>query len=95
MRIVAVDTFCLRAPLAEPFGFSQAWYNARTAMLVRLTDSEGRIGWGEAFGPPEPVAAIINHLLAPLVLEADSFDPAPLFDLTGGRRAWRSVQDWS
>ena len=89
MRIVAVDTFCLRAPLAEPFGFSQAWYNARTAMLVRLTDSEGRIGWGEAFGPPEPVAAIINHLLAPLVLEADSFDPAPLWE-----RAYARTRDY-
>ncbi len=85
MQIAAVDTYCLRAPLAEPFGYSQAWYDTRTAVLVRLTDEDGRTGWGEAFGPPEPIAAIIDHVLAPLVLEADALDPAPLWERSYAR----------
>jgi len=37
MRIVAVDTFVLRHALGAPFGSSQGWYDARTALLVRVT----------------------------------------------------------
>ncbi len=48
MHIVAVDTFVLRHALDAPFGFSQGWYDARTAMLVHVTADDGTIGWGEA-----------------------------------------------
>lgn len=80
MRIVAVDTFVLRHALEEPFGFSQWWYDARTAMLVRVTADDGTTGWGEAYGPPEPSAAIVDHVLAPLLLGADPRDTLPLWE---------------
>ncbi len=80
MRIVAVDTFVLRHRLDEPFGFSQWWYDARTAMLVRVTADDGTTGWGEAYGPPEPSAAIVDHVLAPLILGADPRDTLPLWE---------------
>jgi len=80
MQIVAVDTFVLRHTLDEPFGFSQWWYDARTAMLVRVTADDGTTGWGEAYGPPEPSAAIIDHVLAPLILGADPRDTLPLWE---------------
>jgi D-galactarolactone cycloisomerase len=80
MRIVAVDTFVLRHRLDEPFGYSQAWYDARTAMLVRVTTADGLAGWGEAYGPPEPSAAIVRHVLAPLLLGADPRDTLPLWE---------------
>lgn len=80
MRITAVDTFVLRHRLDQPFGFSQWWYDARTAMLVRVTADDGTVGWGEAYGPPEPSAAIIDHVLAPLILGADPRDTLPLWE---------------
>ncbi len=80
MQITAVETFVLRHGLDEPFGFSQAWYDARTAMLVRVSTADGLVGWGEAYGPPEPSAAIVRHLLAPLVLGADPRDTLPLWE---------------
>lgn len=80
MKIAAVDTFVLRHPLDEPFGFSQWWYDARTAMLVRVTADDGTTGWGEAYGPPEPSAAIVAHVLAPLILGADPRDTLPLWE---------------
>lgn len=80
MKITAVDTFVLRHALDEPFGFSQWWYDARTAMLVRVTADDGTTGWGEAYGPPEPSAAIVAHVLAPLVLGADPCDTLPLWE---------------
>lgn len=80
MKIVAVETFILRHPLAEPFGYSQMWYDTRAAMLVRVTTDTGAMGWGEAFGPPEPSAAIIDALFAPMLLGADPTDTAPLWE---------------
>jgi D-galactarolactone cycloisomerase len=80
MKIEAVDTFVLRHDLAEPFGYSQAWYHARTAMLVRITAEDGTTGWGEAYGPPEPSAAIVRHVLAPLLLGADPLATLPLWE---------------
>ncbi|HEV2108413.1 MAG TPA: mandelate racemase/muconate lactonizing enzyme family protein, partial [Thermomicrobiales bacterium] len=80
MNIGCVDTFVLRHDLAEPFGYSQAWYHARAAMLVRITADDGTTGWGEAYGPPEPSAAIVGHVLAPHVLGADPFATLPLWE---------------
>lgn len=80
MKIVSVETFTLRHALDEPFGYSQMWYDARTAMLVRVTADDGTAGWGEAFGPPEPSAAIIDSLLAPILLGADPSDTLPLWE---------------
>lgn len=85
MRIASVETFVLRHRLAEPFGFSQAWYDARTAMLVRVTADDGTAGWGEAYGPPEPSAAIVEHVLAPLLIGADPRDTLPLWERMYGR----------
>lgn len=42
-------------------------------VLVKITDDEGLVGWGEALSPaaPEATAAIVNRLLRPLLLGAD------------------------
>lgn len=80
MKIVTVETFVLREELAEPFGYSQAWYHSRTAMLVRITADDGTTGWGEAYGPPEPSATIVRHVLSPLVVGEDPFETLPLWE---------------
>jgi D-galactarolactone cycloisomerase len=80
LKVTAVNIYILRHDLDEPFGFSQGWYHARAAMLVRLTTDDGLVGWGESYGPPEPSAAIVRHLLAPLVLGVDPCDTLPLWE---------------
>lgn len=66
MKIVAVRAYVLDAALAEPFAYSQAWYERRGACLVEIVGEDGNSGWGEAFGPARltaPVVAFYKDLL--------------------------------
>ncbi len=78
MKITAVDVFVLKAPLDEPFAFSQGWVQQRAATLVRVSTDNGLQGWGEAFAqglePPEIASAVIQHALAPIVVGRDALD---------------------
>jgi len=69
--IRAVRTHVLEARLAEPFAYSQAWYDRRGAMLVEITTEDGITGWGEAFGPARLTAPIVQFY-APLLLGRDA-----------------------
>ena len=71
MHIRSVDAFHLRAPLDQPFRFSQFSYTQREAMLVRVATDEGSEGWGEAYGPAAVTAAVVREFLGPLVLDRD------------------------
>ena len=75
--IEKIEVFILRAPLGKAkFWSSQASFPERNSLLVKITSSgcndEGThlIGWGEAgqYGPPEPVASAIEHVLAPRII---------------------------
>ncbi|MEP0940534.1 MAG: mandelate racemase/muconate lactonizing enzyme family protein [Rhizobiaceae bacterium] len=83
MKITSVDVFVLKSPLEFPFAFSQGWVRQRSATLVRITSSDGHVGWGEAFAqglePPEIAASAIEHALKPIVLGADALSPAVLW----------------
>jgi L-alanine-DL-glutamate epimerase-like enolase superfamily enzyme len=70
MRIASVDAFPLRRRLREPLLDARSRIVNRTALLVRVREESGRIGWGEAasFGEVEAlVGAAVEHL-APLVV---------------------------
>jgi D-galactarolactone cycloisomerase len=73
MKIAAVVVHVLRhdLPAGQAFAYSQAWYRSRSIMLVELRADSGLRGWGEAFGPPEATAAVVQHLYAPLLLGRD------------------------
>src|SRR4051812_10810877 len=74
MKIARVQSYVLRCELGEDaFYSSQAPFPARTSCLVRLETDDGLVGWGEGgqWGPPEPVAAMIDRVLAPLVIGED------------------------
>ena len=71
MRVRSVDAWHLRAPLSQPFSFSQFSYAQREAMLVRITTEDGCEGWGEAYGPAAVTAAIVREFLAPLLIGRD------------------------
>jgi len=60
MKIRDVKTYVLEAPLAEPFAYSQAWYEGRGACLVEIVGEDGNSGWGEAFGPARLTAPIVG-----------------------------------
>ena len=75
--IEKIEVFILRAPLGKAkFWSSQASFPERNSLLVKITssgpDDKGNylVGWGEAgqYGPPEPVASAIEHVLGPRIL---------------------------
>lgn len=56
------------------------------SIVVRITDTEGRVGWGETYGicAPRATCEIINDLLAPVLIGSDVRDPASTWDLLYG-----------
>ena len=83
MRISKVETFILRVPLgSKTFRSSQARFPERNSLLVRVTTSDGIVGWGEGgqYGPPEPVATCIDRVLAPLIVNRPFSEPVRLWE---------------
>jgi D-galactarolactone cycloisomerase len=72
MKIRDIKTYRLDAALAEPFAYSQAWYERRGALLVEIVGEDGLSGWGEAFGPPLLTAPVVEFY-KPLLIGADAF----------------------
>jgi len=77
MKITQVRTFVARVPLGEKrFFSSQCAFPERTSMLVKVETDNGLVGWGEGgqYGPAEPVASCIKHVLSPELLGKDPRD---------------------
>lgn len=70
MKITRVNTHLLTAKLSEPFAYSRARYDTRTAMLVEVETDEGLTGWGECYGPASMTKAVVDGL-APMVIGSD------------------------
>jgi muconate cycloisomerase len=89
MQIEKVEVFPVRLPmkavLTLPRGPSRTIDEGKRVALVRITDREGHVGWGEA-GPSrrwsaetlESCVSSIRHYLAPAVIGRDIFDLAGL-----------------
>jgi D-galactarolactone cycloisomerase len=71
VKIRDVKTYVLDAALAEPFAYSQAWYERRGACLVEIVGEDGNSGWGEAFGPARLTAPIVEYY-KPLLIGEDA-----------------------
>ncbi len=69
MKIAAIRTHVLEAKLSQPFAYSRAWYDTRTAMLVEIETDDGLIGWGECYGPARITAAVVETIASWLVGE--------------------------
>jgi galactonate dehydratase len=52
------------------------------SVLVKITGESGRVGWGESFGvaAPEAVKAVIDALLAPVIVGRDPSAPVALHE---------------
>lgn len=71
MKIRDIRTYVLDTALAEPFAYSQAWYERRGACLVEIVGEDGNSGWGEAFGPARLTAPIVEYY-KPLLIGEDA-----------------------
>ncbi len=60
-------------------------------MLISVETDEGIVGWGEGgqYGPPEPVAACIDHVLGPTLIGEDPRAPVTLWE-----KNYASVRDF-
>ncbi|MCA6119943.1 mandelate racemase/muconate lactonizing enzyme family protein [Bradyrhizobium sp. WSM 1738] len=70
MIISAVRTHILEARLSQPFAYSRAWYDTRTAMVVEIETDTGLTGWGECYGPARMTAAVVQSV-APWLIGED------------------------
>jgi D-galactarolactone cycloisomerase len=81
MKITGIKTFVVSQALGEEsFAYSQAWYDTRTILLLKMETDEGLVGWGEAFGFAAVNKAIIDNVYAPLVLGRDPFDSEVIWE---------------
>ena len=67
MIIEKIETFVLKDKLSKSFFFSQWEYSERNICIVKVTTSNGLVGWGEGYGPAKVLEAGIKFL-EPIVL---------------------------
>lgn len=84
LRIRKIETLPFRAPIAEPLRTSFGVLTGRPALLVRVEDADGAVGWGEIWCvfPPcgaEHRAALVESMLAPIVTGEDWAGPADAY----------------
>lgn len=89
MKIATVEVFPIRLPmkavLTLPLGPTRTLEEGKRVALVKITDVDGNVGWGEA-GPSrrwsaetlESCVTSIRHYLAPALVGHDLFDVAGL-----------------
>ncbi|WP_063691405.1 mandelate racemase/muconate lactonizing enzyme family protein [Bradyrhizobium stylosanthis] len=70
MKITGIRTHILEARLSQPFAYSRAWYDTRTAMLVEIETDAGLTGWGECYGPARMTSAVVQTI-APWLIGED------------------------
>ena len=77
MEITKITSHILQYELPEVLGYSQQFYQHRTAHLVEVETDEGITGWGECFGPGNIALAnrtIVEKVIQPMVLGMDPLD---------------------
>ena len=76
MKIKKLTTHIVHVDLSsdEQFAYSQYWFDSRRYLIVEVESADGTVGVGEAFGPPEVTAAVVESVYAPLLLGRDPLD---------------------
>lgn len=67
--IEQVDRIPLYHRLDEPFGNGQGFVGHREYLIIRIVDSDGAVGYGECIGPVAGTDQIIEHIIAPALLD--------------------------
>ena len=71
MKITKITSHILQYEMPELLGYSQQYYDKRTAHLVEIETDEGITGWGECFGPGNIAIAnktIVERVIQPVLL---------------------------
>ena len=74
MKITKIISHILEYDLSEELGYSQQFYQKRSAHLVEIQTDEGVVGWGECFGPGNVAIAnktIVEKGIQPLIIGYD------------------------
>ncbi|MEI6114478.1 MAG: mandelate racemase/muconate lactonizing enzyme family protein [Burkholderiales bacterium] len=84
LRIARIEAQVYRAPIANPVQTSFGVMRDRPAVLVRIEDYEGAVGWGEIWCNFPTVGAehrarILESCVAPILLERVWSDPEQAF----------------
>lgn len=77
MKITDVKSHVLQYPLEKELGYSQMYFDRRTAHIVEVVTEEGIHGYGEAFGGGQVALAnkaIIERVIRPMILGEDPLD---------------------
>lgn len=78
MNIKEVKAHIIKAPLEEPFAFSQGWVYNRCSVIVEVVCADGESGFGECLchgmQPPQIAASFIENCFAPYMIGRDIFD---------------------
>lgn len=84
LRIARVETFVYRVPIEQPVITSFGIMHDRPAVLVRVEDTDGAVGWGEVWSNfpacgAEHRARLVETALAPPLLGTEYAGPADAF----------------
>ncbi|MFY0618981.1 mandelate racemase/muconate lactonizing enzyme family protein [Shimia sp.] len=77
MKITKITSHILQYDMPERLGYSQQYYDKRSAHIVEVVTAEGVTGWGECFGPGNVAIAnkaIVEGVIQPMVLGMDPLD---------------------
>ena len=80
MAIESVEAIPLRRDLGERFANAQKWIDSREYCLVRVTDEDGTVGWGECWGPTAGNRELIEEYVAPWLVGRDPMDVEQIHD---------------
>ncbi|NDR58435.1 mandelate racemase/muconate lactonizing enzyme family protein [Aliiruegeria sabulilitoris] len=77
MKITKITSHVLGYDMPERLGYSQQYYDKRTAHLVEVQTDDGVTGWGECFGAGSVALAnkaIVEQVIQPMILGMDPLD---------------------
>ena len=85
ISICGIDAFVYRAPIDTPVMTSFGTMYDRPAVIVRIEDADGYIGWGEIWCNyptcgAEHRAKLVETVFAPILLKIDLNHPEDIFD---------------
>jgi len=90
LRLAKVEALVLRAPVETPVQTSFGIMYDRPALLVRIEDRDGMVGWGETWCNfpgvgAEHRARVLESCIAPILLEQEWDNPPQAFDMLSRR----------
>lgn len=94
IRLALIETFLYRAEVSEPVKTSFGSIPRRSALLLRVEDTDGAYGWGEVWCNFPPYSAdnkvrLMETVVGPAALEKEFNDPADAWQtLTARTRRW-------